>query len=87
MIKQLKPHAETSLAIERLKAVYETKDAKTVFVKAYQECVGGLAENALCDFRLYLGGETASLPAYIERACRDHGVWPCQIRNRAKPVS
>lgn len=82
MIKQLRPHAETTLAIERLMIVYKTTDAKTVFVKAYQECVGGLAENALCDFRLYRGGETAALPAYIERACRDHGVWPCQVQPR-----
>ena len=87
MIKHLAPHAETSLAIERLKAVYKTKDAATVFVKAYQECVGGLTENALCDFRLYRGGETSSLPAYIERACRDHGVWPCQIHKQIKSVS
>lgn len=84
MIKQLAPHTETSLAVERLMDVYKTTDAKTVFVKAYQECIGGLAENALCDFRLYRGGETAGLPAYIERACRNHGVWPSLTSKRAK---
>ena len=87
MIERLASPAEMTLAIERLKAVYNTNEVETVFVKAYQECIGGLAENALCDYRLYVGGETGNLPPYIERACRDHGVWPCQIRKRTKPIS
>ena len=70
MPAQTEVGSEISTALECLKRAYQTPDAATVFVKAYRECVGGPAENALCDFRLYRDGQTAGIPPYIERACR-----------------
>ena len=69
-------HPETSIAVQRLMAVYQTTDPETVFVQAYHECVGTIAEHARFDFRLYRDGRTGSVPPYIERACRYHRVWP-----------
>ena len=71
-----KLHLGTSSAVIALMSVYETSCADEVFKRAYSECVGGNIDNALTDFRLYRNGETVSVPPYLERACRKHGVWP-----------
>lgn len=66
----------TLLPLERLVEIYHTSDIETLFVKAYEETIGGPKEHAIFDFRLYRDGQEKGVPAYIERACRVHGVWP-----------
>ena len=68
--------SELRAALKALMKVYSTSDIETIFVKAYREVIGGHIDNALVDHRLYCEGQATFVPPYIERACRDHGVWP-----------
>jgi hypothetical protein len=70
-------HLGTTTAVMCLMSVYDTPAVDTIFQRAFKECVcetdWGCAKS---DFNLYAAGQTASIPPYIERACRNHGVWP-----------
>ncbi len=67
-------HKETRAMMTALMGVYKTQDVGTVFRRAYEECVGG-SDGGACriDCRLYLSGEP-NLPAYLIRACMEHGI-------------
>jgi len=64
------------LPLEHLMAVYHASDIETLFIKAYEETIGGPKEHAIFDFRLYRDGKENGIPAYIKRACQKHGITP-----------
>ena len=70
-------HQGTIAAVMSLMPVYNTPALDKIFQLAFRECVSesdwGCAKT---DFNLFAAGQTFSIPPYIERACRNHNVWP-----------